>query len=206
MVEEHGAAPPTLALNTKLEDDFVSPLTAVRGSLEILRDHPELAVADRRRFIDMALDGCARLDHGINDLAASVYAAGQRADDEPADGLAAGEPAQRIRFDHETNIAELDLSDLEFDSSTAVNAFYDRISAALEATGKKWFLMVDHTDCNIWPEAWIAFAYRSKKAAAAYALGVARYAMCPSGNQPAASGMFSSREDAMADIERQRGR
>ncbi len=51
-----------------LEDDFVTPLTTIRGLLEILRDCPDLPQAERRRFIDMALTDCARLDRGIERL------------------------------------------------------------------------------------------------------------------------------------------
>ena len=49
-----------------LEDDFVSPLTAIQGLLEVLRDCPDLTPAERRRFADIALSDCARLEHGID--------------------------------------------------------------------------------------------------------------------------------------------
>ena len=59
----------TLALNTKLEKDFVAPLTAVRGALEILRDFPDLDARERQQFVETALESCSRLTVGINDLA-----------------------------------------------------------------------------------------------------------------------------------------
>lgn len=54
--------------DTSLEDDFVTPLTTIRGLLEILRDCPDLPTAQRQHFIDMALADCARLDRGIERL------------------------------------------------------------------------------------------------------------------------------------------
>ena len=64
----------TQTLNTKVEDAFISPLTAIRGALEILRDFPDMTDAERDGFLNAALDECARLESGIDHLSASVYA------------------------------------------------------------------------------------------------------------------------------------
>jgi hypothetical protein len=50
-----------LALETKLEQEFVSPLTAVRGALEILRDFLDLPPNERARFIATALAAALRM-------------------------------------------------------------------------------------------------------------------------------------------------
>jgi hypothetical protein len=42
MFEDQQASISTLTLSTKVEEEFVSPLTAIRGALEILRDFPAL--------------------------------------------------------------------------------------------------------------------------------------------------------------------
>ena len=42
MAGTDGGAPGAAALSTILEEDFIAPLTAVRGALEILRDRPDL--------------------------------------------------------------------------------------------------------------------------------------------------------------------
>ncbi|ANK83095.1 MAG: hypothetical protein TEF_21555 [Rhizobiales bacterium NRL2] len=60
--------PQAEARAASLEDDFVTPLTTIRGLLEILRDCPDLPPSERRRFVDMALTDCARLDRGIERL------------------------------------------------------------------------------------------------------------------------------------------
>lgn len=81
----------------------------------------------------------------------------------------------RIVFDPELQIMEVDFSELTFDRSKPVNAFYDEAEARLAETGKKWFFLVNYRDTTIMTEAWIAFAHRGKKINLAYSLGSARY-------------------------------
>ncbi len=82
----------------------------------------------------------------------------------------------RITFHPDLQVMEVDFSDLTFDMSKPVNVFYDEIARQLEATGQKWFFLVNYRDCNIMPEAWIAFAHRGKAVNLAYSLGSARFA------------------------------
>ena len=79
MTEDNASPHPTLAPSTEVEEDFVAPLTAVRGALEILRDVPALGEDERLRFVGTVLRGCARPDNGVEALAQTVYAAGQQA-------------------------------------------------------------------------------------------------------------------------------
>lgn len=159
--------PPTVGLNTKIEADFVAPLTAVRGALEVLRDHHDLGVQERRRFVETALASCARLERSVDELATAVYAAGGEA---PAAAATEG----RLAF-LDDDLAELDLSQMRFASTAEVNAFFDDVDAAFRAKGGRWRLLVDHTRCSVWPEAWIAFAHRSKKVNTVFAEDVARF-------------------------------
>lgn len=170
--------PSLVALSTKLEEDFVAPLTAVRGALEILRDHPDLAEADRRRFVEAALRGCARLGAGVEHLAATVYQAGRAAlaDRTPPAVSDVSAYAARIRLDRVAGIAEIDLSDVRFSDSATVNAFYDVVDALVERSGRRWYFLVDYKGCNVWPEAWVAFAHRGKKVHIGYSLGTVRFA------------------------------
>ena len=50
----------TEALGTKLEQDFVAPLTAVRGALELLRDFPDMSELERERFDQLVEDPATR--------------------------------------------------------------------------------------------------------------------------------------------------
>ena len=171
--------PPTLALNTMVEADFVAPLTAVRAALEILRDFPDLTPEKRQSFVESALKGCARLEEGVDHLAEAVYAAGQDGVSpapSPVDHSETQEYRDRIAFCDDIEAIEVDFSDFQFSSSKIVNAFHDAIDAAVESTHRKWYFLVNFRNCRVWPEAWIAFAHRGKKINASYSLGTVRYA------------------------------
>ena len=203
----------SLALSTKLEEDFVSPLTAIRGSLEILRDFPDLAVSERERFVEMALGSCARLQKGIEQLSQAVYAAGQQTEAMPAKN---GAPAQedrshesRIHFLDDAEVIELDLTGLVFNSSQLVNDFYDTVERLVVASGRDWYFLVNYSDCSIWPEAWVAFAHRGKKINVGFSRGTVRYAVNQDSESEARNGarsdfdpeLLPSRDAALAKIE-----
>ena len=82
----------------------------------------------------------------------------------------------RVRFLDQDRILEVDFSNLTFDVSGPVNAFYDMVDRRLSETAKKWFFLVNYQNCKIMPEAWITFAHRGKRTNIAYSLGSARYA------------------------------
>lgn len=210
--EKSDASYPPLALSTRLEEDFVSPLTAVRGVLEILRDFPDLGLPQRQRFVETALLECARLEKGVEHLASTVYAAAQRDLGQAAEQASPDGPpgyAQRIRFLDGDDTVELDFSDFEFSSSKVVNDFYDVLDRIIEATGRSWYFVVNYRDCTIWPEAWVAFAHRGKKVKVSYSLGTVRYIERVPADVGAANeageglddpDMYSSREQALAHI------
>lgn len=198
MADERSDSDLTLALSTKLEEDFVSPLTAARGALEILRDFPDLTPEERQRFVAAALAECERLERGVRHLAETVYAAGRRA---PGGGHAGLSDADyedylaRVSF-HADELAELDLSGLQFTASVAVNAAFDVFEERFAATGRGWFIAVNSQDCSVWPEAWVAYAYRQKRLDDAHSRGTVRYATGGSG----APDVYPSREAALAAI------
>lgn len=198
--------PATLALKTKVEEEFVSPLTAVRGAMEILRDFPDLEHGERLRFINTALQECARLEKAVEQLANTVYAAGQRSQSgqsATSDSAAVRAYAGRVHILHEIDAIEIDFSDFEFSSSDIVNEFYDVIDGMIEDTGRKWYLLVNYRNCSIWPEAWVAFAHRGKKVNANQSKGTVRFTM-PDKSDPVANpdpNVLESRELALAKIE-----
>ena len=108
--------------------------------------------------------------------------------------------AERIRFSPDEGIADIDFSGFEFTSTDLVNAFYDAIDAAVMATGRQWYFLVNNHDTRIWPEAWVAFAHRGKKVAVNFALATVRYA---EGEGEAVSSdptLLSSRDEALAQV------
>ena len=177
----------TLALNTKLEDDFVSPLTAIRGALEIMRDFPELTDEQRQRFVNTALRACGRLEVAVDDLAASVYRAALGTSmpraalgASPRTAAGPGEDgelcwSQRFVLHPEQALVDVDMSGLEFTSSATVNGFYDALERVLGGPEKRWYFLVNYTDFKVWPEAWVAFAHRAKKINLNLSHGSARY-------------------------------
>lgn len=209
MVEERSDQILTLALNTKVEEDFVAPLTAARGALEILRDFPDLGDSERQRFVATALRSCQQLEHAINELANTVYAAGQTEGGAPrrpaSTDLAASDYAARIAIDEDADIMELDFSGLVFSSSQIVNEVHDAIEAAIQQSGRKWYFLINYQDLSIWPEAWVAFAHRGKRVNVNFSLGTARYSQASADSGASGGGfgeeLFLSREMAVAKID-----
>ena len=82
-------------------------------------------------------------------------------------------------------------------------------ASELEDTGRKWHLLVNFRDCRVWPEAWVAFAHRGKKAAVNYAIDTVRYAAparteaglaVEAGGGPPDAAHYPTREAALAHI------
>lgn len=203
----------SIALNTTVEHDFVSPLTAVRGALEILRDFPDLGLEERQQFVETALKGCSRLQDGVDRLAKSVYQAARKealtdgGDTVTEESEQASEMLARIRFLAEKNIVEIDFSNLTFQNAEMVNEFYDVLDAKVEATQHKWYFLVKDDGRSVWPEAWVAFAHRGKKVDKTYSLGMVHYTDCGndvdtriSSVDPAGSDQCRSREEGLQRI------
>ncbi|MEM7168558.1 MAG: hypothetical protein AAF530_00190 [Pseudomonadota bacterium] len=211
--DSHGASP-TLALSTKVEEEFISPLTSIRGSLEILRDFPNLARDERQRFVETALRGCAKLEQGVADLTNAVYAASQSPAAAAVPNLApqvsGNEYTKRIQSIDDLDVMEIDFSDFVFRSTMIVNEFFDAIDRAIKASGRSWYFVIDFQNCSIWPEAWVAFAHRGKRLNRGLSLGTVRYVEQASSDEmpsrlPGVSSqdedLFDSREAALARIE-----
>ena len=209
MSEDDAAPHPTLALSTKVEEDFVAPLAAVRGALEILRDYSDLDADDRLRFVRTALRGCARLQKGIDELARTVYATGRRTHSASREHgvteTGGGRFEDHVRFFDDLGIVEIDFAGLEFRSSGTVDEFFDAVEGLVGATGHRWYFLVNYGGYTVWPEAWIAFAHRGKKLNAACSRGTARYDETAGGGEPPREfdpSIFSTRYAALARIER----
>lgn len=200
----------TLALNTTLEKDFVSPLASIRGALEIIRDFADLSAEERARFVDNALADVLRLEQGVEHLAETVYASARLESETPANDVRQSPENpydERIEFFPEQDIVEVNFHNLRFSSSAVVSGLYDRLDELIEATGHRWFVLVNYRHCSVWPEAWVAFAHRGKKVNVSYSLGTVRYIEDKEGDGSALDEMmrdpdlFPSREDALARIE-----
>lgn len=205
MTDKKSPRQETLALSTKLEEDFVSPLTAVRGALEILRDYPDLPQEERVRFAEAALRGCSRLEASVRNLGDTVYADREAAE---ANKPTPSEHTKRLHMDASAQVFEIDLSGLEFSSPALVNEFFDVADEVIIATGKDWFFVINYA-CRIWPEAWVAFAHRTKKINVNFSLGSVRYVDAAKDDPWAKAAahdpsILASRDEALALVARAR--
>lgn len=82
----------------------------------------------------------------------------------------------RITFDDELEIMEIDFDGVHFDSSESVNGFYDLVEERIAATGHdKWFFLINYHGTRIDPDAWFAFSRRGKALNLAHSQGTVRY-------------------------------
>lgn len=178
MAKDTSDASQILGLNTKVEEDFVMPLTAIKGVLELLRDFPDLDTEKRQSFVSSALHECDRLEDGIEQLAESVYAAGRlglEIESQSASAPAHNENMNHIHVLENLETIEIDFTDIQFKDSETVNAMYDAIESVVQPTNRKWYFAVNHLRCHVWPEAWVAFAHRGKKINFMYSLGTVQF-------------------------------
>ena len=86
----------------------------------------------------------------------------------------------RIRFDHETQVMEVDFSDFTFDSSATVNRFYDRLEDRIAETGEElWFFLINLNGTRIDSSAWVAYARRGRALNLAHSMGSVRFDASP---------------------------
>lgn len=82
----------------------------------------------------------------------------------------------RLRFLEDEEIMNVDLSDLTFNHSLDVNTFFDLAQEKIEASGRRWYFLVDYNGTRIMPEAWVAYARRGKELNEGGSLGSVRFA------------------------------
>jgi branched-chain amino acid transport system ATP-binding protein len=80
----------------------------------------------------------------------------------------------RVIMHEEIGAMEADFSDMTLATPAEVDAFYDEADRRLAATGKRWYFLINYTNCVITPEAWDRFAERGKHTNITYSLGTVR--------------------------------
>lgn len=84
--------------------------------------------------------------------------------------------APRISFDTDSQVMDVDFTNVTFRHSLDVNNFYDFIEARITETRRKWYFLVNYENCRINPEAWVQYAQRGKRLNIEFGLGSVRYA------------------------------
>jgi hypothetical protein len=86
----------------------------------------------------------------------------------------------RIQFDDQRQMMEVDFSDFTFDSSATVNRVYDTIEDRISQTGEdKWFFLVNLNGTRIDSSAWVAYARRGRALNLAHSMGSVRFDASP---------------------------
>ena len=93
-----------------------------------------------------------------------------------APALSKSEMDARITFHDADKIMEADFSDIRFDTTHDVNAFYDRLEARIRETGETlWFFLVNLNGTRIEPAAWTAYSRRGRALNMAHSMGSVRF-------------------------------
>lgn len=83
----------------------------------------------------------------------------------------------RLSFDADQQIMEVDFSWFTFHHSRDVNDFYDHIERRIaDSGGHRWFFLINYEGTQILPAAWVQYAHRGKKLNLEHSLGSVRYA------------------------------
>jgi branched-chain amino acid transport system ATP-binding protein len=123
--------------------------------------------------------------------------------------------AERVVFHDDIETMEVDFAGMTFANKADVDAFYDEADRMLAATGRRWYFLVNYTDCVITPDAWPQFAARGKTTNIDHGLGTVRVgASAPAreeireraGREMFRANMFETRDQAMLALGEMRKR
>jgi branched-chain amino acid transport system ATP-binding protein len=121
----------------------------------------------------------------------------------------------RISFHDAMEMLEVDFSHKTFSNAADVDAFYDEADRRLAATGRRWYFLINYTDCVITPDAWERFAARGKQTNIADGLGTVRVGASEqtreairqeAGREMFRANMFATRDQAMLALGEMRKR
>ena len=121
----------------------------------------------------------------------------------------------RITFHDVMETLEVDFSNKTFGNAADVDAFYDEADRLLAATGRRWYFLINYTDCVIAPEAWDRYAARGKQTNIAHGLGTVRVGASEqtreairqqAGREMFRANMFATRDQAMLALGEMRKR
>jgi branched-chain amino acid transport system ATP-binding protein len=124
--------------------------------------------------------------------------------------MAAGRFSDRIRLVEPLEALDVDFSHLAFTSKEDVDEFYDEVDRRLGATGRRWYFVVDYTDCEIADDVWDHFGERGKHSSISYGLDTVRFGLAEAMRQTIRTramqeqfraNVFATREDALAALD-----
>jgi len=122
---------------------------------------------------------------------------------------AEGRFSGRIKILEGLEVLDVDFSNMKFTTGEEIDAFYDEVDRLLEATGRRWYFLVNYTNCTITDEAWDHFGDRGKHSNVTYGLGTVRFGMSASARQAIReramlaqfrANVFETREEALMAV------
>ncbi len=81
----------------------------------------------------------------------------------------------RVKFLPEDEIMDIDVSEFTMHHSRDVDDFIDYLQERIEATGRRWYFLINYNNAHILPEAWVQWAKRGKELNLGGSLGTVRY-------------------------------
>ncbi|HVO87248.1 MAG TPA: hypothetical protein VMV45_01800, partial [Casimicrobiaceae bacterium] len=121
----------------------------------------------------------------------------------------------RVVFHASLDAVELDLAGISFETPGEVDAFYDHADERLAASGKRWYFIVNYTDCSIGQAAWDRYAERGKNTNIQHGLGTLRFGASEqvreqirrqAGREMFRANMYATRDQAVAALGEMRKR
>jgi branched-chain amino acid transport system ATP-binding protein len=123
--------------------------------------------------------------------------------------MAEGRFRDRMRTIEGLEALEVDFSGIAFTSKDDIDEFYDEVDRVLEATGRRWYFLVDYTGCTIADDVWDHFGERGKHSNITYGLGTVRFGLSESTRQAIRThamlaqfraNVFDTREEALVAL------
>ncbi len=117
--------------------------------------------------------------------------------------------ANRFKFNEALEVLDVDWSHVTLTTNGQVDEFFDAVDRALEATGRRWYFLIDYTGCTIAPDVWDYFAARGRQANTTHGLGSVRYGATPTVRETIRAramlaqfraNMFDTREEALVAL------
>jgi len=96
---------------------------------------------------------------------------------------AEGRFADRVKIIEALEVLDVDFSNMKFTTKEEIDAFYDEVDRLLAASKRRWYFLVNYTDCTIADDVWDHFGNRGKHSNVTYGLGTVRFGVSAANRQ-----------------------
>ncbi len=123
--------------------------------------------------------------------------------------MAGGRFRDRVTIIEGLETLDVDFSAVTFTTKEEIDEFYDEVDRMLAATGRRWYFLVNYTDCVIADEVWDHFGNRGKHSNVTHGLGTVRYGVSASTRETIRAralqaqfraNVFETREEALVAL------